>query len=123
MLVEYPVTITVDALGDGIGYAGSRIRGKVVAIKYEYGSLEATVDATITGETTGVPIMTKEDLAQANAWFYPRAIPVKVTDGAAFTDAAVDIWVFDERIKVVLAQGGNATSGKFTFYVDEPQVG
>ena len=118
MLEAVSATITTDALGAATVYLGSRLRGRVRAIKYAPGTLDTGADLTITGETTGVPILVKADAGTSTVWFYPSVIPNKNTDGTAFTDAAVDIWVVNERIKVVVAQGGNAKTGTITAYVD-----
>ncbi len=121
MLRSFEVEITTAADGSATDYSASRkITGKVVGIKYEYGTLAATSDFTITGETSTSPILTIADVAQANTFWIPRVLPHQHNDGSAFTDAAGDApHVFGERIKIVTAQGGNATTGKMTFYVED----
>ena len=118
MIVEVSADITTDASGDATVYLGSRLRGRVHAIKYTKGTLDAGTDLVITGETTGVAILT--DSPAADEWFYPRAFPNAVTTGAAGSVAAEDVHVLNERIKVVVAQGGNALAGSIKAYVDTP---
>lgn len=120
MIQAVPISITTDASGDATAYSSPKLRGRIHALKYEYGTLAATADLTITGETTGVPILVKADNPQADAWIYPRAFPNQNTDGAAEADARCDIHILRERIKVVVAQGGNAANGTITAYVDTP---
>lgn len=117
----YQQNFTVDASGDAVVYFGKRISGRVIAIKYEPGSsgIDTNGDLTLTGEDSGVPILTKANAGTSTVWFYPRALANKNTDGAAATDFLVDIFVFSERIKLVVAQGGNATSGSMTIYTEE----
>lgn len=117
MLQEYTEDIVANADGAATVYLGSCIRGTVQAIKYTKGTLDAGVDIVVTGETTEVAILT--DSPAASEWFYPRAFPNQATDGAAESDASELIWLFKERIKVVVAQGGNAGAGSITVYVDE----
>ena len=113
-------TVTVAAGGTATVYVESRISGKIHAIQYEFGDLAATVDFTITGETTGLPLLTIADVAQADAVWHPRILANKHTDGSAFTDAVGEPpRVFNERIKIAVAGGGNATTGYLTFYVED----
>jgi hypothetical protein len=98
-------------------YLGDCIRGTVQSIFYDKDSLDAGTDIVVTGETTGVAILT--DSPSADEWFYPRAFPNQATDGAAEADATELIWLFKERIKVVVAQGGSGGAGSITVYVDE----
>uniref|UniRef100_A0A6M3IKL7 Uncharacterized protein n=1 Tax=viral metagenome TaxID=1070528 RepID=A0A6M3IKL7_9ZZZZ len=120
MLRSYEVEITTAADGSATDYAGLKITGKVVAIKYAYGTLAATADFVITGATSGSPILTLTDVAQANTWWFPRILATQHNDGSAFTDASGGPpLVFAERIKIVTAQGGNAATGAMTFYVED----
>lgn len=118
MLVEASEIITTDGSGDATVYLGSRLRGRVHAIQYVAGTLDAGTDLVITGETTGVAILT--DSPAAGEWFYPRAFPNAVTTGAAGTVATEDVHVLNERIKVVVAQGGATKTGSIKVFVDTP---
>jgi len=121
MLFEYTATITTDASGAATVYLGGRIRGRVQMIKYAPGTLDTEADLTITGETSGVPILTKANAGTSTVFYYPRAVGHKVADGAASTLSEVEVWVLEERIKVVVAQGGNILTGAITIWVDEEQ--
>lgn len=120
MLHHFTATITTDSDGNATVYLGSTIRGRVHAIKYTKGTLDAGTDLVITGETTGVAILT--DSPSDSAWFYPRAFPNKVTDGDAGTVPSEDVHVFNERIKVVVAQGGDTLTGSIEAYIDAPDT-
>ena len=119
MIDKVTAAIITDASGDATVYLGSKLRGRVHAIKYTKGTLDVGTDLVITGETTGVAILT--DSPANDEWFYPRAFTNAVTTGAAGTIAAEDVHVFQERIKVVVAQGGNAGSGSIDIFIDSPQ--
>lgn len=117
MLQQYSASIVCDSEGAATVYLGDCIRGAVQAIKYTAGTLDAGTDIVVTGETTGVAVLT--DSPAATEWFYPRAKANGAADGAAETAATELIWLFKERIKVVVAQGGDSGAGSITVYVDE----
>jgi hypothetical protein len=119
MISKVTATITTIADGSATVYLGTKLNGRVHAIKYTAGTLDAGTDLVITGETTGVAILT--DSPAASEWFYPRAFPNAVTTGAAGTVAAEAVHVLNERIKVVVAQGGNVTAGSIDIFIDSPQ--
>ena len=106
MLRSFTVTILTDASGDAEDYSASRkLTGKVV---------------TITGETSGSPIFTIIDVGAAVTFWIPRVLPHQHNDGSAFTDAAGEApRVFNERIKIVTSDGGNADTGVLTFYMED----
>jgi hypothetical protein len=119
------VSITVDASGNGTGYTPI-VTGLVRAIRYvpDGTSPYATgVDVTVTGETSGIAIVTITNAGTAAVDVYPRAA-VATTANAAALYAAGGVAVLDlipiagERIKIALAQGGNATTGKFHLFID-----
>jgi hypothetical protein len=117
MLFSVSATITTNGSGDATVYLGSRLRGFVYAIKYTKGTLDAGTDLVITGETTGVPILT--DSPSGNEWFYPRAFPNAVTTGAVGTVPLDPVQVYKERIQVVVAQGGDTLTGTIEIFIDE----
>ena len=118
---EVSTAIETDGSGDATVYLGTRLRGRVHAIKYTPGTIATGGDLTITGETTLVPILVQANAGTSEVWFYPRAFPNQNTDGAAEADAREDIYVFKERIKVVVAQGGATKTGSITAYIDTPK--
>jgi hypothetical protein len=119
----YTQTITTAADGSATVYFGYKINGRVVAIKYMPGSsgLDTGADLTLTGEDSAVPILVKANAGTSTVWYYPRVLVNKNTDASAGTDAFTDIYVYKERIKLVVAQGGNVTTGSMTIYTEEDQ--
>ena len=107
--------IVTDASGNATVYLTHGINRKpngfLVALKYTPGTLATGADLTITGEDSGIPILTQADAGTSNVFYYPRALNNAVADGAAGTVATEFIPIKDERIKVVVAQGGNAGAG------------
>lgn len=123
MLNQYTATITTDASGDATVYLGSRIRGRIVAIKYLPGTIATGATLTFTGETSAQPVLTKASAGTSNVWYYPVAACNKVADGAASTLTEVPVWLYCERLKLVVSSGGNTASGSVVLWVDEPVVG
>ena len=107
--------ILTDSSGNATVYLTHSINrapnGFLVAIKYTPGTLDTGADLTITGEDSGIPILTKANAGTSNVFYYPRALLNAVADGAASTNPSEFIPIENERIKVVIAQGGNAGAG------------
>jgi len=121
MIYEVSATITTAADGTATVYLGTRLRGRVHAIKYAPGTLDTGADLTITGETTGVAILTKANAGTSTVWYYPRAFPNQVTDGTAGATPSEDVHVVNERIMVAVVQGGATLTGTITVYIDAPE--
>ena len=113
---RHAVTITTDAGGDGTGYTPV-ITGRIQAIHYAKTDYAAGVDFTITAEATGETIWTESNV-NASATRAPRQA-THATDGTASLYAAAGepvedyIAVAEDRVKIVVAQGGDTKSGTF----------
>lgn len=107
--------IVTNASGDATVYLSHGLNRKpngfLVALKYTPGTLATGADLTITGETSGIPILTITNAGTSNVFYYPRALLNAVADGTASSTSSEFIPIKDERIKVVVAQGGNAGAG------------
>ncbi len=121
MIHEVTATLTVDSSGDAIVYIGSRIRGNILAIKHTPGTLATGTDLVITGEDSGIPILTAANVGTSVVWYHPRAFASQNTDGDAAADAFAEIHVLNERIKVVVDEGGASKEGSMTIYYDTDQ--
>ena|SRR3990167_2904303 len=113
MLHKVSTAIVTDASGNATVYIGSKLRGYLVALIYRPGTLETGADLTVTAETSGAPILTKVNLGTGNSYLYPRALPTNANSatGPLGTVPSERIPLVNERIKVVVAQGGNALAG------------
>lgn len=111
------IDIVTNADGDFVGYSNV-VNGRVLEIRLIVpgsGGLEATSDLAITNELTGAAILSKTDQNGSATWA-PRqathstagAAALYAAGGAAVNDYVV---VAESRIKVVVAQGGNAKTG------------
>lgn len=117
---RHEVTITTDGSGDGTGYTPV-VTGKIVAIHYAKDDYAAGVDFTITAEATGESIWDEDDV-NASASRAPRQA-THAPDGSAALYAGAgeavrdDIVLADDRVKIVVANGGANKSGTFSVIV------
>ncbi len=115
---RYQVDVTTESDGTATAYSDV-VNGRIISIQYEKDDFADGVDFTITTETTGQNLWTDENV-NASAQRAPRQ-PTHANDGSASLYAAggepvEDYYAVDnERIKIVIAEGGNAKSG--TFYI------
>lgn len=119
---RFQVDVTVDASGDATAYT-PKLSGKLVSIRYAKDDFADGVDFTITAETSGETIWTETNV-NASKSCYPRAATAS-TAGAASLYASGGTAVNDkiglgnDRVKIVVASGGNATSGTFHVTVED----
>lgn len=120
---RYRLNVTTASDGSATAYF-PKIAGKIHSVHYVKDGSNAFadgVDFTITAEGTGENIWTESNV-NASAIRYPRA-PTHTQLGAAALYASGGTGVLDkiavaDRVKVVLAQGGNAKVGAFHLVVD-----
>lgn len=108
------IALTTDASGDCTAYSGT-VTGRVLQLRYVKTDFANGVDFTVTSEATGETIWAESNV-NADATRAPRQA-THGTDGAAALfaggGAAVNdhIALANDRVKVVVAQGGNVTTG------------
>lgn len=123
------VTLTTAADGTVTGYS-ARFSGKIHQIEYVKDTASAGanayangVDFAVTGEATGINVWTQADV-NASAVVAPR-MPTHNQAGVAALYAAGGTGVLEkiafasDRLKFVLAQGGNTKVGAFYILVDD----
>lgn len=115
------ISVDTDSSGDATAYSGKTYNGVLKAIVYEKDNYANGVDFTITSETTGQTLWTQSDV-NASVIKYPLTQACSTAGVAATLNGTqamlVPIALFNERIKIVIAQGGNATAGDFKFLVE-----
>lgn len=116
---RHAVSVTTAADGSATAYTSTTVNGAVRSIQYVKTDFDNGVDFAITLETTGQGLWTESNV-NASAIRCPRQ-PTHDAIGAASLYAAggepVEDFVYaaDERVKIVIAQGGNVKTG--TFYI------
>ncbi len=118
---RYKVTVTTAADGTVTAFS-PRLAGELHSAHYVKGDFADGVDFTITSEATGETLWAESNV-NASAVRYPRQ-PTHSNAGVAALYAAGGTAVQErpalgnDRIKIVIAQGGNAKTGTFHFLVD-----
>lgn len=118
MMRKYSVAVTTASDGTVTAYSPT-VRGRLEAISYVKTDYADTVDFTITAEDTGDGLWNQSNVT-ASATVRPRAATHTTAGVAATLDgtvAALDKIALNTRVKIVLAQGGNAKTGTFLIYV------
>lgn len=121
---RFKITLTTDSGGAATGFT-PRVSGKVHSIQYVKPaavSFTDGVDLTVTAEETGESIWAENNV-NASAVRYPRAAThsqagAAVLYAAGGTAVQDRIAVANDRIKIVVAQGGNAKTGDIYVLVD-----
>ena len=111
---RYKVPITTAADGSAIAYSPF-LSGEIHSIQYVKTDFANGVDFTVTSEKTGENIWAESDV-NATASRYPRAATHNQSGAAALyaaggTPVQARIGLAGDRVKIVVAQGGNAKTG------------
>lgn len=119
-ITRHEVAILTDASGDFTGYT-PLVNGFVQAIRLVDTDLAAGADITVTCDESGQAIVTLTDSGATGTWL-PRGATHDTAGAASLYASGGEpvealISAADERIKVVVAQGGNAASGTLHIYV------
>lgn len=121
MLRRFVVPVTVDGSGDAEVYSPV-LSGKLISFRYVKDDFASGVDFTITAEANGETLWAEENV-NASATRYPRTA-LHSTAGAASLYASGGeavlgkIALSQDRVKIVVASGGDSTSGTFHITVD-----
>ena len=118
---RHTVALTTDAAGAATGYTPV-VTGRLSQIRYVKTDFDNGVDFTITAEATGETLWTEVNV-NADATRAPRQA-THGTDGVASLYAAAGTAVQDkialakDRVKIVIASGGNVKTGTFHIVID-----
>jgi hypothetical protein len=111
---RHVVALTTNASGAVTAFTPP-VTGRIAAVIYTKGNFDNGADLTITVESTTQSLWTDTDV-NASETVYPLAVG-NLGTGAASTLTEVPIFVANDRVKVVVAQGGNAKTGTITVIV------
>lgn len=119
---KFTVPVTTASGGGATAYS-PWLTGYIESVEYVKDDFADTVDFTITADETGESILALTNRTTSGV-FRPRAATCG-TDGAAALYADTGTAVNDrialgrDRIKVVIAEGGDTKSGAFIISVDD----
>ncbi|KFL31475.1 hypothetical protein JP75_07985 [Devosia riboflavina] len=120
-LRRFVVPVTVDGDGDAEVFSPV-LSGKLISFRYVKDDFTDGVDFTVTAEASGETLWAEENV-NASATRYPRGA-LHSTAGAASLYAALGeavngkITLSQDRVKFVVAAGGDETSGTFHITID-----
>jgi len=116
---QHTVTLTTNGSGAATGYT-PEITGEIRTISYVKTDFADGVDFTLTGETSGQQVWVQENV-NASAVVHPRQQVHTVAGVAATYDGTRPILepalLAGERLKIVVAAGGDTTMGTFIVVV------
>jgi hypothetical protein len=114
-------TIPATTAADGSATVYSAVvTGRISSLRYVKavsGNFDDGVGITVTGETTGIAVLVVANM-NASATYRPVAPASKAADGTASTLTETPIVLVAERLKVVIASGGNVKTGSFYLTVE-----
>lgn len=121
MIKRHVVTITTNGSGAGTGYSPV-LSGRIHSIRYVKTDFANGVDFTITAEATGETIWAEENV-DASATRAPRqathsnagVAALYAAGGQAVNDRIV---LAADRVKIVVASGGDTKIGAFHITID-----
>jgi hypothetical protein len=112
---RHVIDIVTAADGSATAYSPT-VTGKIAAIVYAKTDFAVGVDFTITLEATGQSLWTDTNI-DASETVYPVQKANLGGTGAASTILEVPIIAANDRVKIVIASGGNAKAGRFSVIV------
>ena len=117
-LTRVSVAVVTDESGDAVVYTPA-LNGMIRSVRYikpATGGLDNDSDIDIVTDKGAVVVWDKDDLA-ASAVIYPM-VPAHDNEGTLVAGSYAPIPVCDERIKITVANGGNAGAGTFEFLIE-----
>lgn len=106
-------TFTTDGSGNATVYTDA-VNGRILSVIYTYGDAATGADITISTETTAQTVLTVTNAGTASTQWQPR---LDQHDNVAAAQGYTEAWAVDERVKVVVAQGGDTKTGTITVIV------
>lgn len=115
-LNKHVVSIVSSSSGADTEYTDTPVSGVVYSVSYTVSTAKISSTGTIeiTGEESGRSILSMA--LSTGSWEYSPSISAIDSTGGAVTNSHVAVPVKNERIKLVLAGGGDTKSGTFTIY-------
>ena len=117
-LTRVSVAVVTDESGDAVFYTPA-LNGMIRSARYikpSSGGLDGGTDIDIVTDKGAVVVWDKDDLT-ASAVIYPM-VPAHDNEGTLVAGSYAPIPVCDERIKITVANGGDAGAGTFEFLIE-----
>lgn len=115
--VNHTVTITTASNGAGVGYTPD-VDGYVDRVIYTKTDYADGVDFTVSTEDTSETIWAENNV-NATKVVHPRTTLDRAADGTEITTQFQPVRCAKERVKIVVLNGGEETTGTFNVLVVE----
>lgn len=112
---RHTIVVETDSGGNATAYS-QNITGRIHSLSYLKDDFADGVDFTVTLERTGQSVWMDTNI-NASETVYPVAAANLGTTGAASTLSEVPIIAANDRLKIVVAAGGDTKSGTFDLVV------
>lgn len=109
---RHVIAVTTAADGSATAYSPAGVTGRIHSITYVKNDFAIGVDFTITLEATGESLWTDTNI-DASETVYPVQKANLGGTGVASTILEQPIIAANDRVKIVIAAGGNAKTGTF----------
>lgn len=121
-LKRYAVTVTTNSSGDGTSYTDVIDHGEIKQIRYVKTDFADGVDFVVSLEDTGVIVWDEDDVNASGTRCPQQATHLNTSGAAALyasggTAVLRPVVVAGERIKVVVASGGDTKTGTVYIWV------
>lgn len=125
-LTRHVVSVTTDSDGAATGYTDVPVNGFIHSIRYiPDGSspLDTNADVDITGEATGIVVLDDDNIGTSAYTVMPRFATTDQTNTASLYASGGEpvedrVGIANERLKVVIASGGDTLTGVFHILVE-----
>lgn len=108
--------ITTAADGSATVTSPNWVLGWLYRVVYKPGTLDTGADLTLTSEgPMSQALLVKTNAGTSNVSYYPLTVSNQASDGAAGTSYDTYLMI-DGKLKLVVAQGGNVTTGEMIVY-------
>lgn len=117
-IIDVRFNITTDASGDYTATSTQSVVGRLIAVEHSFSGLASTTDTVLSvTETTGGVDRTLLTLTNVNSNQFEDIMDVALTNAHGSSSQYGHPFV-SGKLKVVVAQGGNAVSGVLVAYIE-----
>jgi len=124
--MSFPQTQTVAIVTAADGSAtvySEAFRGTIRHLRYVPGTIETGAGLTITLDTSGIEVLIKANAGTSNVTYNPQLKVTQQEDGAdalfsTGNEVRTPISCANERVKIVVASGGNVKTGSMIIVWD-----
>lgn len=125
-VTNFRIDVATDTSGAATAYSNAPVQGAIEQIRYTpdaVSPLDTGADITITSEQTGLAIITITNIGTQPVTFAPRQATHDSAGAVVTYDATHGVKdkvvLAGERIKLVVAAGGNTLAGRFDVVVSK----